>query len=180
MTWAREINDGANTAQPGEWDKVTFGDVVCPGIAEVSLKLSADIDKRKAKGVKKSRAIDRGTKPAKLSIRLTLTAGQLEEFRSKIVPLLFPKGKDTAQDPIQVSHPECDLWGIHLFIIEDVDSSAPGARGGFKVISIDGLEWVAAPAEVKPKQTPKPEADTEKKNDLDALPETALDRMLTG
>lgn len=154
MTWATDIgekNKDANvTPGPSEWDQLLIAGSPCPGIVTVELSLSADIDKKKPKGVRKSQAVDRGAKPAKARIKILLQPSELKVFAEKIVPLLFAKSKDSAQDPLELSHPELELWGISLFIIEDLTSSPPES-GGLKEITLEALEYVAQPAPLKPK-----------------------------
>jgi len=154
MTWATDIGeknkDDNVTPGPSEWDQLLIAGSPCPGIVTVELSLSADIDKKKPKGVRKSQAVDRGAKPAKARITIRLQPSELKIFADKIVPLLFAKGKDAAQDPLELSHPELELWGINLFIIEDLTSSPP-EPGGLKEIAFAAMEYVAQPKAVKPK-----------------------------
>ncbi len=156
MTWGRRNFldqipiDQSSGGTPGIWDVVYLAGQACPGIAEVSLNLGADIDKRRKKGQKKSRAIDCGAKPAELSIDLTLRPSELEPFVSKFVPLLFSLNKTAAQNPIAVGHPSLEIWGLDLFVVQGL--SQPHPKGGFLKISIKAVEWVPDPPVISPVQ----------------------------
>jgi hypothetical protein len=155
MSWesaeriARNINtDGAGT--PGIWDVVYFAGKPCVGIAEVTLTLGAEIDKRRKKGQKKSKPIDCGAKPAELGIDLTLHAGQFDAFMSDVAPLLFSLSKTEAQNPIGIGHPSLEPWGLNLFVIQSV--SMPHPSKGLLKVSIKAVEWLPEPPAISSKQ----------------------------
>jgi hypothetical protein len=164
MTWGRKnfldqlAIDQSSGGTPGIWDVVYFAGKPCPGIAKVSLKLGADIDKRRKKGQKKSRAIDCGAKPAEVDISLTLRPSELESFVSTFVPLLFSLNKTAAQNPIAVGHPALEIWGLDLFVIQDLDQPHP--EGGFLKLSIKGTEWIEEPKVISSKQQVKNDTST--------------------
>jgi hypothetical protein len=149
MTWARAI-DQTGAGVPGIWDVVYFAGEVCPGVAKVSLKLGADIDKRRKKGQKKSKPIDCGAKPAELDIELTLLPQELETFVAMFVPLLFSLSKTDAQNPISVGHPSLEIWGLDLFVVQSL--SQPHPEKGFLKISIGAVEWEPEPPVISSKQ----------------------------
>jgi hypothetical protein len=150
MTWTK----GIETKVPdptSEWDKLTFGQTVCPGTVTVSVKLSADIDKRKPKGVKKSTAIDRGAKPAEVDVEVILLPSEFERFRKEIVPLVFSGNKTEAQGPLEMTHPALEMWNLHLFIVTLL-TMPPPQSGGTLTVSFSAMEYVQSPAEAKVKQ----------------------------
>ncbi len=178
MTWGTDMMNAPGQPKPqrGEWDGVTFAGSPCPGVCEVTVSLSADIDKRKPKGVKKSQAIDRGANPAKVKVTVTLLPGDFDAF-SEISPLIFPFSKTEAQEPIEVTHPALEFWGLNLFIVESAEQEHPS---GVMVITISLLEWIAQPSEVKPKQKPKDGTpDPAPGAELSPGDQTELDKMFT-
>jgi hypothetical protein len=156
MSWGRsnaEVQraiDQSSGGTPGIWDVVYFGGKPCQGIAKVSLNLGADIDKRRKKGQKKSRAVDCGAKPAELEIELTLRPSEIDGFVSDFVPLLFSLSKTSAQNPIAVGHPSLEIWGLDLFVVQSL--SQPHPSGGFLKLSIKATEWSPEPKVISTKQ----------------------------
>jgi hypothetical protein len=162
MTWGRAdkpgtaaenqpqaLIDKSSGGTPGIWDYVYFANKVCPGVAKVSLELGADIDKRRKKGQKKSKAIDCGAKPAEVTIELTLRPSEQAAF-TKFVPMLFSLAKNSAQNPIPISHPSIEIWGLDLFVVQSL--SQPHPSGGLLKITIKATEWSPEPKEISSKQ----------------------------
>lgn len=156
MTWGRAdkpgtaanaqpqaLIDASRGGTPGIWDTVYIAGKYCPGIAQVSVELGADLDKRRKKGQKKSKPIDCGAKPAELSIELTLRPSEWDLFSKTFAPLLFSLAKNSAQNPIRVSHPSIEVWGLDLFVVQSL--SQPHPSGGFLKLSIKAVEWSPEP-----------------------------------
>ena len=68
------------------------------------------------------------------------------------MPRLKPVSAGSKASPLAIVHPDCELHGVRTIIVEEIDDSAPTARGG-KTISIKCTEWIPAPkpAAVSPK-----------------------------
>jgi hypothetical protein len=144
--------------QSEDWDVLRLGGQVVPGIARVDVDLGSGLDVKKPKGGSGATIHDQGTPPATLKITVELhhegmgQQNEVEEFQSKIIPLLRPRSRNGARDPLEIQHPQAALWGVHVVTIGDISSPMPG-RGGTYIVSFTAIEW--APAPVKTKQAKK-------------------------
>jgi hypothetical protein len=116
------------------------------------------LDIQKAKGGKGAVIQDNGDPPAKVKITFLLQGGDFEEFRDFIIPLLRPRDSSSGRPPLEIEHPECELWGVSRIIIGDI-SSDPPESGGQKKITVDAVEWDDRFKQVKPKRTVKSSDD---------------------
>lgn len=144
----------ADWTKAEDWDVLFLGGKRMPGIAKVTLSLPSGLDVQKPKGGKAARISDDGTPPAELSIELTLQPHEMEAFRA-VHPILRPRAKSGAREPIEIAHPQAALWGVNVVTVGPIESEPPES-GGVYTCSFTAYEWVPAPVKVKPKKNPKP------------------------
>lgn len=133
----------------GPWDYVVLGGETLPGVARVTVTAGSGIDVQKVKGGKGAVITDQGDPPAKVKIEVMLQGGDYEEFRDFIVPLLRPRDATTGRPPLEIEHPNCELWGISRIMIGDITSNQP-QPGGQMTITLDAVEWDDRFKAVKP------------------------------
>lgn len=131
----------------GEWDNTWLNAIQVPGVVVVDVELVSDIDKQKATGRRKSRSRDKGDKPHKVKIEITLTPAELPAF-AELIPILDPGRRKGVREPVYIENANANLWGVTLIDIEKISSPSP-RDGGFWVIGIDAEEWSPEPKEVK-------------------------------
>lgn len=154
--WARTLellpgNEGAGTgAAQGPWDYVVLGGEVVPGVAQVEVSASTGLDIQKAKGGKGAVVKDNGDPPASVKITFLLQGGDIEEFRDFVVPLLRPRDATGGRPPLEIQHPNCELWGISRVMVGNIRSSQP-KPGGQMTITAHCTEWDDRFKAVKPK-----------------------------
>jgi hypothetical protein len=152
MTWAPDVNydEQGNRigGQVSSWDVVVIGGVYWPGIAKVNVKAPSGVDVQKPKGGKRAKIEDNGDPPLDIDITVTLTPAELQEFTSKVVPLLRPRGKTKGKQPLEFLHPMAEVWGISNILVLNADMAHPEPGGTMKV-RVRAIEWVPQPAKVR-------------------------------
>ncbi len=134
-------------SQNNDWDVVILAGQELPGYAKVDVVLPTGLDVQKARGAKGATIRDTGDNPAKVKIRTALEDREELDALQAMVPLLRPRGKTSARDPLTIVHPNANFWGITAICIEEVSSPHPTALGGWEIV-IDAIEWLP-PAKVK-------------------------------
>jgi len=134
--------------QYGDWDVVILAGEWLPGVASVDISLPAGLDVQKPKGGHGATIRDEGHPPIALKIRLQFdTADELAEF-VRLLPLLRPRAKGGARDPMEIVHQGANAVGVTAVVIGDIDIPAPTAVGGL-VVEISAVEWFPAPKPAK-------------------------------
>lgn len=137
------------------WDTLFLGGVQVPGVVKVNVKLGSGLDIQKPKGWKKATIKDDGAPPIELSIRVEMNAGELINFQEDIIPLIRTRSKKGARDPLEIEHPQAQLWGVDVVTIGDIDAPTP-EEGGSYILTMQAIEWYPAPVEPKkPSENPK-------------------------
>lgn len=132
------------------WDVVLLGGTVCPGVATVSGRAPSGLDFQKPKGQKKTFTVDNGDPPVELEIKLELQADEFVQFREEVLPILRPRSKNGGRDPLSISHPIAEFFGVQNVTVDDIDVPSPRS-GGTCTITLNCLEWTASPSTVKTK-----------------------------
>jgi hypothetical protein len=154
-------NAPRNEGDDEPWDYVVLGGAFLPGTAKVRVKLNSDLDTKKPKGAKQASIADKGDKPSKIDIELTLVdQADLDMLEAQLVNLR-PQSKGEGRKPLEIVHPNPNFWGITAVTVDDVDADHPDAAEGWR-ITLSCLEWAPEPVAVKPggnKQKPKGDTD---------------------
>ena len=149
MTWAndlRQINITQPEPQGTAWDYVKLAGDVCPGVATVEIQAPDGLDRKKAKGKKKATITDNGDNPLEIDIELILLPGDLDYFREVTLPMLRPRSKTGAREPVSIEHPMAELCGVRNIIVGTIKIHHPS--GGKMKVTIKAYEWVPSVAGV--------------------------------
>jgi hypothetical protein len=123
------------------WDKATFNDLECPGLASVSISRANKWDTKKAQGSHGGERQFKGADLATVKIKVRLwTADDYVDFNENILPLLEPDpGK---QKPSGVSLGHAVAWARNLRAITVDSVSGPESdNAGFVEYDIDATEY---------------------------------------
>lgn len=130
-----------------DWDVLRLGGQVMPGVAQVTVDLGSGLDVKKPKGARRATIRDEGAPPATLRVEIELLHGEMAAFES-VKKLLRPRSVDGAREPLEISHPQAQLWGINVVTVGEVSAPMP-SRGGTYLVSFTCVEWAPAPTRVK-------------------------------
>lgn len=154
------------------WDVLYLGGTWIPGVARVHVTLPSGLDVQKPQGGKGASIADDGAPPATLTIEIEFVDNETLNDFARVVPLLRPVAKGKARDPLEITHPNAQLWGIDVVTIADISSPSP-SPGGSMIITINAVQWFPAPTPAKkPAKKPKSGSSGEQNQDwsnVDAL-----------
>lgn len=145
MTWTYDLYsdiDNFKRTVEGDrslWDIVYLNDVTVIAVASVTARINTGVDVQKAKNGKRGRAINNGSMPVELTIKLEMQPGEWPIFVRDIVPMIRPSTKNGGQPRLKIKHPEAQAWGVNLIKVMDVDSPPPRS-GGTKTVTIKAVE----------------------------------------
>jgi hypothetical protein len=143
------------------WDVCFLGGIELPGMARVTVKINSDLDTKKPKGAKQASIADKGDKPSRIVIELTLEEDNDLKLLEAQLPNLRPRSQGAGRAPLEIVHPNPNFWGITAVTVDDIDAGHPDPVDGWK-IEISCLEWAPEPVKVKGgKGKQKPKGDTD-------------------
>lgn len=151
----------------GEWDVLTLGGKVMPGVARVEVDIGNCLDIQKSRGSKKARVKDTGAPSAQVSIELVLLPANMADFEA-VLPVISPRSPTASKVGLSIAHPNAKLWGINMVKIGNISSPMP-TNGGMLVIKIRAVEHVDAPKAVKKATTAENKGDWNVQPRIDAL-----------
>lgn len=134
-----------------DWDRVVLAGTETPGIAAVKASRRNRLDRKETPGKNGETLTHLGVRSADVQVRIVLlTQGDLNRWRSQIVPLLIapPQAEKTAPDPVAIDHPALSVLGIKSVYVEEIgvpQSLGPGA--GLEV-QLRMVEFVKTDAKV--------------------------------
>lgn len=131
-----------------QWNSVTLGPVVIPGLCVVTASKGRDVDLQKSKGKDGHSLKDNGAAPGEVTIDVTLTNVEQWERWQKIRPTIDPNRPGGVRNPLQIRHPECADRGIAAVYVKKITGLPPTAKSG-KRFKIDCAEFVASPKKAK-------------------------------
>lgn len=116
---------------PKSWDEITLGGLHLPGIPDVRVKGSNDVEKKKPKGGTGASTTFQGRNAATVSITLTLhdliEGTQDWEVLTIVLPVLFPAEADKENGAaFAIEHPMTSLFGIKAVKIETIEAEKKG------------------------------------------------------
>ncbi len=126
------------SANPDEWDSGYLADLTLPGLVEVEVETSNDIEKKKAKGGKGATTTYQGPHPA--SVKITCTMHDLIEGTQDFgkAANLLAALRERRGKALAFSHPMAALFGVKEISIEKIRGKKTGRE---LVISIDASEF---------------------------------------
>lgn len=142
--------EGEETLYPGNaWDRVKLGAYKLPGVCSVSVKPARRVDKQTKNGGDGSVKIFKGLDDAKVDIEITIWTPEQYEELHRITGLIWPgAGKDTKHEgkrtsagtktqlALDITHPECERYGIASVVILSMTSLVPGSVVGTKKMTM--------------------------------------------
>lgn len=138
----------------GEWDVLTLGGQIVPGIVEVEVTESRGVDVKKAKGQDKASLTDNGSEPVEIDIKITLGTRRHWIDWQAILPTISPRKAGGVSQPLAASHPALTLAGVDAIVVREIKTGAPTSKEGMQ-IDIKAIEWLPAPKPAKSTSKPK-------------------------
>lgn len=138
---AEEQGTGVPDWRDGAWDELKLGGKICPGIPHVEVKIQSNLDVKKPSGKRGGKCRDRGDEPCGVKIRIRIAPEERFEF-ALFAPLLKPRAKGDARDPLTIEHPNTAFWGVTAIQVKDVVSPMPSSKDDW-VVEVDCIEFVA-------------------------------------
>lgn len=116
---------------PRSWDNITIGGFLLPGLPDVRVSGSNDVEKKKPKGGTGASTTFQGRNAATVKITLTLhdliEGTQDWEMLVDVLPEIFPGEADKEKgEAFAIEHPMTSLFGIKAIKIEKVDGEKKG------------------------------------------------------
>lgn len=139
-----QIPHWADAESDDSWDALILGGKFIPGVPSVKVKRPVTkIDKQKAKGKAGAKPKNQGADPATVDITITLINRADLEALEQVLDMLVPK-KSGEVNPLEIQHPAANVVGVTQIIIENISTSQPNAKDGWKV-DIDAVEYTPSP-----------------------------------
>ena len=131
---------------PGTWDSVEIAGVELPGLAEVDGDVEMRVDLKETPGAKGAKHTLLGWKPSQVTITLRIwTAEQLALWVSiaKQLRPLVAKGGTNQPKPVDIYHPNLEIFGIYQVTITKIGFLRPegSAAQGVRTVTMQGLEF---------------------------------------
>ena len=131
-----------------EWDTITLGSYVLPGVWDVedgNVKRVLDI--KKAPGRDGATIKDEGYENGRLRLVGQLISNDDWKALQVVMRKLHPRKKGTASQLLRIVHPKSALMGIHTVTLSEI--SIPRLDNGVMTITIEVVEHVVKAVETK-------------------------------
>lgn len=124
------------------WNEIALGGVVLPGLANVSVRVGNELDKKKPKGKTGAAVTFQGRNAA--TVRITLRFWDEEEFQTfqELKPSFWPDAAKEQGLPVEIVHPRTRLWGIRAIYIDSIDDTQPDDGGDLYTIKMECTQWL--------------------------------------
>lgn len=131
---------------PGAWDAITIAGVRLPGIAEVDGDVELRVDLKETPGAKGAKHSLLGWKPSQVTVTVRVwTADQLELWAAiaKQLRPLIAKGGTNQPKPVDIYHPNLEIFGIHQVTVTKIGFLKPvgDVSQGMRSVTINALEF---------------------------------------
>lgn len=136
------------------WDYCWLGEGWIPGWVKVDVEKARDIDIQKQKGTDGAHLSDEGYVPAK--VRILVHHQTPTEWRDwqAFLPKIDPQKVGGLKAPLDIYHPETQVYQVNQVTVEKISSTAPIAKSP-KVTTIECLQWFPERKPVKKTNTAK-------------------------
>lgn len=125
------------------WDDLWLGSSSWPGVWQVTVKKSRDVDKAKQAGKDGVTTTDKGYNGAEVTATGRLwTADHLSDFQ-ELLPNFDPRKPGATRTPLDIYTPVTSLFGVDSVYIESIEAGHPTAAGVLTV-TIKMSEWFPA------------------------------------
>jgi hypothetical protein len=122
------------------------GLVLVTETAEVEIELEHDYDTQRRKGYNAARPKFVGIKPAEINVEFVVLPDEEVAFFRDVVPILRPKGKKGASQPLDILNHQANRVGITTVTLRRAKIGKPSPRDG-RHVSMQLQEWSPAPVE---------------------------------
>ena len=142
---------GGSAEDAAAWDACWLGDDFLPGIVEVEVDKSRDVDEKKSKGQDGPRLSDDGYPAARVVITLRIwTAEQWDEWQ-EVYSRIDPQRPGALREPLTILNAETRYRGIDTVYVTRITGRTP-QQGGVKTETIECLQWFPEPKPTKTTQ----------------------------
>lgn len=115
------------TDDPASYDRVVFGGIELPGIAEIEdLEVSSRWDIKEAPGTDGATETYKGYTPASFSIRVRLWEPEHYRIWQNVLSQIRPRPGKSAPGALDVTHPDTAIWGIKAAIVTSIRGPLKG------------------------------------------------------
>ena len=137
-----------------DWDLLILGGTAIPGRTKLDYTGDSGLDIQKPKFGVGATITDEGTPPQLFEAETVLAnIDQLIEFQ-KVIPMLKPVAKGRARDPLEIIHPQAELWKVNVITVGKISAPSP-VGGGSYTVTYSLHEWAPPVTVKKPKKKPQ-------------------------
>lgn len=130
------------------------GLVLVSETAEVEIEIEHDFDTRRRKGYNAASPKFLGVKPLEIHVDFVVLPDEEVTFFRDVVPILRPKGKKGASQPLDILNHQANRVGVTTVTLRRAKIGKPSPRDG-RHVSIHLQEWTPAPVEPNPSNAAK-------------------------
>ena len=127
------------------WDMCSLGPYTLPGIVSVKVRRGRKLDVKNPPGAHFATITDRGYKPAKIEVKLTIWKPshwkQMQDIWQYIEPIA---GKEIPK-PLDIIHPATAFRKISSVYVADISGPDPSSIRGAMEFGIECEEWFEKP-----------------------------------
>jgi hypothetical protein len=135
-----------------DWDKITLGSTVLPGVWVIEGSVERKIDVKHVKGTDGSHTVDEGYQPGEFQLIGKLESKADWVLLQKALKDVHPRKKGASRSPLILVHPAAATLGIEAVYVIGID--VPKLEHGIVEQRIKVLEWIAKPTKTKITQKP--------------------------
>lgn len=125
------------------WDNLWLGGTDWPGVWQVTVKKSRDVDKAKQAGKDGVTTTDKGYNGAEVNaVGKLWLASHLEDFQA-LLPNFDPRKPGVTRTPLDIYTPVTALFGVDSVYIEAIEAGHP-TPAGVLTVTLKMSEWFPA------------------------------------
>jgi hypothetical protein len=172
IDWTQAAGEDGRT----QWDILILNNEIVPGVARVDAKVKDGRDKQKAKGSKRTRTKQNGSPGVSFRVSVELWPGEADDFRDRILPMLYKANVDGVGVPLLITHPQAAFYEVQAITIGDISTPSPKS-GGTLIVSFEADEYMGKPAAIK---EPAPTAPADAGNSPLSNPPPTIAEQIQG
>lgn len=119
---------------PKAWGTGVLGSHTLPGIVTADPdEIARQLDRKKPQGKSGGPIEDKGYKPIKAKITLTIRTREQHEAWLAILPSINPRREGSTKNPMEFRHPAVDEFDVGPWVVASIKPAMPSAKGGRKI-----------------------------------------------
>jgi len=126
-----------------DWDKLTIGTTVLPGVWSVDGSADRRIDVKPRKGQDGAVIKDEGYQNAKITLTGRMTTAEDYDALQVALKEIHPRRKGAARDPLSIVHPAITSLGVEAVYVTSI--ATPKIDNGICTQTIEVLEFTPQP-----------------------------------